>query len=115
MLLAVVLQLLTTMSLTSRSHDPLSRQKEQAHQHGLLAQDGAEIDHVHHDGSAVETTAQHIHGHDPADHRHDTPAPLISVALVVPSGWSDDWTNHISSALLSHDVGRLERPPKHLS
>ncbi len=114
-LLAIVLQLLTTLSLVSRSHDPISQQEALMLRHGPLDQGSAAIDHVHHDSSAVEETAQHVHGHDPADHRHDTPAPIISVALTTPPALPGTWVDNVSSALRSNGIGVLERPPKHLS
>lgn len=95
----------------SPSHDPVALAAAEAERHALLEAQIAEHGHSHDDGEEHEQVAGHTHGHNPADHSHETPttppggAPVVPalVEAIVPMARE---TAHLGTTY------RLERPPR---
>ncbi len=108
---AMAVSLMLAPPGASTSHDPVALAKAEAERHLQLAADIAEHGHSHDDGSASETHAGHLHGHNAADHLHDTPSqpPAMAALLAAPGqGWSagERYTS------LPLRVFELDRPPR---
>jgi len=93
----------------SPSHDPVVLAA--AERHAQLEAEIAEHGHSHADGENHERMAGHSHGHNPADHSHETPttpsgsAPAV-LALIPAWAPTPPETVHIGATY------RLERPPR---
>ncbi|MBB6012387.1 hypothetical protein HNR59_001732 [Aquamicrobium lusatiense] len=73
----------------------------------------AEHGHSHEDGEEHEQAAGHSHGHNPADHSHETPTAPPASAPVVPA-LARTWVPmppHVAHLGTSY---RLERPPRRI-
>jgi hypothetical protein len=84
LLVAVMAMLgLTPMMDPARTaHDPLILLMAELQQHAELAAEVAEHGHSHDDPADDERRTGHTHGHNPADHSHETPfAPLPGSVL----------------------------------
>ena len=95
----------------SPSHDPVALAAIEAERHAQLEAEIAEHGHSHDDGEDHERVAGHSHGHNPADHSHETPTtPPAAVpdGLAVASAWvpTRPETVHLATTY------RLERPPR---
>lgn len=95
----------------SESHDPAALATAEAERHAELAVELAEHGHTHDDGYGDEGRADHAHGHDPADHSHQTPAvtPEMALRLVAPA---QDWQAWRGNPARELARTRLERPPR---
>jgi hypothetical protein len=72
-IISIVFGLLASASIGSASHGPdLWTQSEAARHLKLATVDAHEVEHSHEDGEVVERMLGHMHGHDPADHSHQT-------------------------------------------
>ncbi|PSM19725.1 hypothetical protein [Nitratireductor sp. StC3] len=95
----------------SPSHDPVALAAVEAERHAQLEAEIAEHGHSHDDGEDHEQVAGHSHGHNPADHSHETPT--------TPPGSSPDVPTLVQAIVpTSPDAAhlgasyRLERPPR---
>ena len=118
---AVTLSLLSAPLGPSGSHDPAALAQAEAERHAALAEPHGDPghthgqewghDHEHEDGWPAERHAGHAHGHDPADHSHDVPAPPAFVGqgfLKLGGAWH-------APAPSSHEPGPsfgIDRPPR---
>ncbi len=109
--LAMTLAVLLTPAAQTASHNPAALAHAAAERHAVLAAWPADHGHAHHDGWPAERHAGHTHGHDPADHSHDIPAPVASASGPGPlpaAAWR-------APALRSHDDRLsfgIDRPPR---
>lgn len=93
------------------SHDLAVFGPGDVERHAVLAGQDDDPDHAHHDGLPDEQRAGHSHGHNPADHIHDIPAPASFWKHSFPPA-GNRWR---AVASLSHGDGQslgIERPPK---
>lgn len=93
------------------SHNPIPLAAAEAARHAELAALVDAHGHAHDDGVADEQMPGHAHGHNPADHTHETANANIHFAQsVFPIGRM--WHAHpLSFADFESDY-RLERPPR---
>jgi ABC-type nickel/cobalt efflux system permease component RcnA len=92
----------------SASDDPFALAAER---HAQLEAEIAEHGHSHDDGEDHERTAGHSHGHNPADHSHETPTTppniIPAVLTLIPAQVpTRPETVHLDATY------RLERPPR---
>lgn len=93
------------------SHDVLQMTQAEADRHAELAAQFDEHGHTHDDGVADEKRSGHLHGHNPADHSHETAAaPLLTTPLLV--GGPKSWLAGRALALDPSYVLSFERPPR---
>ncbi len=95
----------------SSSHDPFVLAEIEAERHLELAAEIDEHGHSHDDGWDKESEPGHLHGHDAADHLHDTPnCPPSITALIVRTCGS--WRMGAIPQSLPLRVFELDRPPR---
>lgn len=95
----------------SSSHDPHVLAQIEAERHLELAAEIAEHGHSHDDGWDSEARPGHLHGHNAADHLHDTPSyPPSTMAMLVQVG--NAWRMTAFPELLTLRVFELDRPPR---
>jgi hypothetical protein len=108
---AMAVSLLFAPTGGSSSHDPFALAEIEAKRHLELAAEIAEHGHSHDDGWDSESEPGHLHGHNAADHLHDTPAcPPTMTALIVRTG--DPWRIGAIPQSLPVRVFELDRPPR---
>ena len=95
----------------SPSHDSVALPAAEAERHAQLEAEIADRGHSHDDGKDHQQVAGHSHGHNPADHSHETPTTPPGSAPVVPAlvrMWVPlpPHTAHFGASY------RLERPPR---
>lgn len=94
----------------SLSHDPASLSMAEAERHAQLEAEIAEHGHSHDHGGDHERAAGHSHGHNPADHSHETPTAPPAIAATLPA-LVRTWLTVPPSTVTLGAIGRLERPP----
>ena len=95
----------------SSSHDPVALAQAETERHQALADEIADHGHSHDDGWSGESEPGHLHGHNAADHLHDTPSdPPSMTSLHVQVG--DLWRISAISGFLPLRVFELDRPPR---
>lgn len=67
--------------------------------------------HSHDDDDVNEQSAAHPHGHNPADHTHETPSLPVAISVVAPVG-GQGWQKVSSRRTVLETAFRLERPPR---
>jgi len=97
---------------TALSHNPAVLLVIEAERHKLLSQEIADHGHSHDDGWSDEQAPGHSHGHDPADHSHETPSILPRLATIAPPVWAA-WIAAPPQMRPSGQIYPFERPPKH--
>lgn len=108
---AMAVSLLFAPTGGSSSHDPFVLAEIEAERHLKLAAEIAEHGHSHDDGWESESEPGHLHGHNAADHLHDTPAcPPTMTALIVRT--CDPWRIGAFPQLLPERMFELDRPPR---
>ncbi|RST86568.1 hypothetical protein EJC49_09820 [Aquibium carbonis] len=95
----------------SPSHDPFALAAAEAERHAQLEAEFAEHGHSHDDGMEHERAAGHLHGHNPADHSHETPTTPPDDVPVVPALVRAIVPTPPDAAHLGASY-RLERPPR---
>ncbi|MFG1375116.1 hypothetical protein V5F32_23320 [Xanthobacter oligotrophicus] len=108
---AMTLGMLLSPVGRSASHDPAALAAAEAARHAELAAEVEDHGHVHDDGAEDEQSPGHSHGHNPADHSHETPnilAVALAPAVPVSRGW------HPCPPVFAHIQAsfRHERPPR---
>jgi hypothetical protein len=90
-----------------------STQTEQA-RHAALTQTDADHGHSHDDGDAQERLPGHFHGHNSADHSHDTGHAVL---IRTPEQVATPGTWHSAEPIrpVPDQRFRLDRPPRALS
>lgn len=108
---AMAVSLLLAPAGGSSSHDPIAVAQAEAERHLKLAIEIAEHGHSHDDGWETESKPGHLHGHNAADHLHDTPSyPPSMTALFDRTG--DAWRISTIPESLPLRVFDLDRPPR---
>jgi hypothetical protein len=107
----MTLGLLLSAIGTSASHNPVAFAAAGAARHAELAGQIEAHGHVHDDGAIDEQSPGHSHGHNPADHSHETASVLPSFAPAVPPV-GRNWLIYPPSFANLEASFRLERPPR---
>lgn len=108
---AMALGMLLSPVGSSASHNPIALAAAEAARHAELAAQIEAHGHSHDDGEADEQSPVHSHGHNPADHTHETASTLPDFAQPVPP-IGRRWLAHPPSAADLETRFRLERPPR---
>lgn len=95
----------------SSTHDPVALAAAEAERHGQFEADIAGHGHSHDDGQEYERSTGHMHGHNPADHSHETPTTPSGSEAVVPTLVQNVVPTAHDTAHLDTTY-RLERPPR---
>ena len=111
--LVMMLGMLPFSLSTFPSHAPFAFKQAEALRHAVLGGPTAlgDHDHSHDDGAPEERLPGHLHGHNPADHSHETAVPVTSFAAPRQADvqvWRPDY---LALARSSPSFG-IERPPR---
>jgi hypothetical protein len=108
---AMALSLMFAPPTGSLSHDPIAVVKAETERHQALSAEIVEHGHAHDDGWNNESHSGHLHGHNAADHLHDTPSdPPAFAMLILASG--ESWRINTHYDTLPLRVFDLDRPPR---
>lgn len=98
----------------SVSHLPVDLDMVEQARHAELAPKIDGHGHSHEDGGPEEQHVNHTHGHNPADHSHETPHLAVdrySISRVLSQIRFID----VAKSNKSDDFSRLDRPPRPVS
>ena len=109
--IALMIGLVLSPGRAWAAHDPLAQAAAEASRHAAVPAVRADHDHVHHDGADEERLPGHAHGHNPADHSHDTPA-LFCGGIVLGRSTGPDWHPTQPVVPIRARAVRLDRPPR---
>ncbi len=107
----MTLSMLLAPAAHAASHNPVALAHAEIERHAVLTHADTDHGHGHEDGWPAERHAGHAHGHNPADHSHDVPAPVAFAGCAFPI-FAGAW---LPVAPRSHDCGPsfgIERPPR---
>ncbi|MER8977845.1 hypothetical protein [Mesorhizobium sp. M0870] len=108
---AMALGMLLSPMGGSVSHDPIALAAAEADRHAELAGQIEAHGHVHDDGATEEQGSGHSHGHNPADHSHETASTLPDFSPAVPAA-GRTWVIYPPSLSDLEASSRLDRPPR---
>ncbi|WP_095081633.1 hypothetical protein [Mesorhizobium sophorae] len=108
---AMTLGMLLSPAGSSVSHDPIALVAAEAARHAKLAGQIETHGHVHDDGATEDQGPGHSHGHNPADHSHETANTLLDFAPAVPAT-GRNWVICPPSFPEPEASSRLDRPPR---
>ncbi|MER9210462.1 hypothetical protein NKI54_00070 [Mesorhizobium sp. M0663] len=94
----------------STSHDPIAIATA-VERHGGAAAQIEDHGHAHDDGVSDEQSLGHFHGHNAADHSHETASTPSDFAPTVPQ-LERGWLNYPLTFVDPDTTFRLERPPR---
>ncbi|MER9389628.1 hypothetical protein [Mesorhizobium sp. M0435] len=95
----------------STSHDPIALAAAAVERHGRAEAQTEDRRHTHDDGVDDEQVPGHFHGHDAADHSHETASTPADFAPTVPQ-LERGWLNYPPTFVDPGTTFRLERPPR---
>jgi hypothetical protein len=108
---ALTLAMIVSAVSGSISHMPSKvNDVEHARQAKLVSQIDDHV-HSHNDGDQAERDVKHTHGHNPADHSHETQY-LGSYVFSPRCGLLRSSVDYVSAFTYLSAIHRLERPPK---
>jgi hypothetical protein len=102
--------LLSTVHMAA-GHNAYATAQAEALRHAELAATIAEQGHAHDEGEPSEKLPGHVHGHNAADHLHETADRLTVIALVTPGFARTNAAHDPVMADPGHPDG-LKRPPR---
>jgi hypothetical protein len=102
--------LLSTVHLAA-GHNAFAAAQAEAMRHAELAATIAEHGHAHDEGEPAERLPGHVHGHNAADHLHET-ADRLTVATLVTPGFARTSVAHDPVMADPGHPNGLERPPR---
>jgi hypothetical protein len=108
---AMALGVLLSSAHMAAGHNAFATAQAEAVRHAELAATIAEHRHAHDEGEPSEQLPGHVHGHNAADHVHETADRLTVIALVTP-GFARTSTAHDPVMAEPGHPDGLERPPK---
>ncbi|OYX67809.1 MAG: hypothetical protein B7Y95_22130 [Rhizobiales bacterium 32-66-11] len=108
---AMTIGMLLSPMGSSASHNPVALAAAEAIRHAELVAQVEAHGHTHDDGEANEQSPGHSHGHNPADHSHETASTLPGFAQPVPP-IGRRWLAQPPSVADLEACFRLERPPR---
>ena len=91
-------------------YNPLAFEQAQTEQHQQLTTESHDHGHVHSDGDTQEQQLNHLHGHNPADHSHESVYLTLQQALALVACWVLMVCYHYSAILFRPKPPK--RPPK---
>tara|TARA_R110000744_G_scaffold52486_3_gene112461 strand:+ start:276 stop:668 length:393 start_codon:yes stop_codon:yes gene_type:complete len=110
----LALGMLISAVTASVSHLPVDLDRAEQVRHAELADTIDDHGHSHEDGELEERHVNHTHGHNPADHSHETPHLIVDRYSI-----RRDMTRiRFIDVSESNELGsffRLDRPPKPVS
>ncbi|MBX9912182.1 MAG: hypothetical protein K2Z25_26210 [Beijerinckiaceae bacterium] len=109
--LAMVLGMVLSAAHMAAGHNAYATAQAEAVRHAQLAATIAEYGHAHDEGEPSEQAPGHVHGHNAADHVHETADRLSVVALATPGFARTNVAHDPVMAEPGHPDG-LERPPR---
>ncbi|MER9056788.1 hypothetical protein [Mesorhizobium sp. M0228] len=95
----------------SASHDPIALAAAAAERHAGAAAQIEDHGHAHDDGVADEQSPGHFHGHNAADHSHETASTPADFAPTVPQ-IERGWLKYQPTFVDPDTTFRLDRPPR---
>ena len=111
--LAIAIALIFAPLPLGPAHDPVSLAAAEMARHAVLQAEIAEHGHAHDDGHEHEQSSGHMHGHDPADHSHQSVFVPCSA-----SHWSllpaQCWPLTVSEIRDPATASAIDRPPKQI-
>jgi hypothetical protein len=111
--LAMMIGVVSFLSHTASLHNPEILQAIEQVRHASLADGAVDKDHVHDEGLEEERQPGHVHGHNPADHSHETMGSAVMLAELgctkVTASRSEPHQN-----IYGEPFFRLDRPPRHV-
>lgn len=111
--LAIAIALIFAPLPIGSAHDPVALAAAEMERHATLQAEIAEHGHAHDDGHEHEQSSGHMHGHDPADHSHQSVFVPCSA-----SHWSlppaQCWPSMVSEIRDPATGSGIDRPPKHV-
>lgn len=110
--LAVAMALVLAPLPHGDAHDPLALASAEMARHAALQAEIAEHGHAHDDGHEHEQSSGHMHGHDPADHSHQTIFFAGAASHFSPPP-SEGWPSSLSNVNDPGTAFGIDRPPKH--
>ena len=111
-LLAFAVQLSACQAIAR--HAPSATLAAEAERHAELKQQSAAHGHIHDDGDDGERVRGHVHGHNPADHSHDTPIGVAQSGVDIPLV-QQGWPPQAGPILSGRNSDPMDRPPEYLS
>jgi hypothetical protein len=106
--LAMMIGGVSALSHTASLHNPAVLQAIEQVRHASLV----DKDHVNDEGLEEEREPGHIHGHNPADHSHETMGSAVVLAgLGCAKGTASQSEPHQN--IYGEPFFRLDRPPRH--
>jgi len=108
---AMALGVLLSSAHMAAGHNAFATAQAEAVRHAELAATIAEHGHAHDEGEPSEQIPGHVHGHNAADHLHETADTLSVLALVTPGFARTSLAHDPVTADPGHPDG-LERPPR---
>ncbi len=108
---AMALGMVLSAAHMAAGHNAYATAQAEAVRHAELAATIAEHGHSHDEGEPSEQLPGHVHGHNPADHLHETADRLSVVALATPSFARTSVAHGPVTAEPGHPDGP-ERPPR---
>ena len=109
--IAMTLGMLLSPIGSSASHNPIALAAAEAARHAELVAQIENLGHSHDDGENDEQNSGHSHGHNLADHSHETASTLPFSALIFPPFSRRGFPYPPSFADMETGF-RLERPPR---
>jgi len=110
----LALGMLISAVSASVSHLPVSLDMAKQVRHAELAPKIDDHGHNHEDGELEEQQVNHTHGHNPADHSHETPHLLADLYSISRDMRRIRFIDVPTSNELG-DFSRLDRPPRPVS
>lgn len=108
---AMALGVLLSSAHMATGHNLYAAAQAEAVRHAELAATIAEHGYAHDEGEPSEQIPGHVHGHNAADHLHET-ADTLSIVVLVTPGFARTTVPHDPvTADPGHPDG-LERPPR---
>lgn len=108
---AMALGVLLSAAHMAAGHNAYSTAQAEAVRHAELVATIAEHGHAHDEGELSERLPGHVHGHNAADHLHETADRLSVIGLVTPGFARTGIAHDPVMADPGHPDG-LERPPR---
>ena len=109
--IAMALSLFVVRASHSLSHDSFAILAAEKQAHAEFADGTSDHGHVHDEGDQKEREPGHVHGHNPADHSHET-AGMVAHLTYVLAPSVRTLSIHALHQPEPAERWRLERPPK---
>jgi hypothetical protein len=111
MAMAIMAALILAPLPIASAHDPVALAAAEMTRYAALQAEIAEHGHAHDDGEGQEQSSGHMHGHDPADHSHQT-VYITGTASHESKLPAQDWPSSLSSVDDPGTAFGIDRPPK---